>query len=115
MSKYERTVFYGKKHMGNVKVSEKSRSKVRATCLKFMVICQHQKYLVISKIEKVPRGIRGEKSRKDIASSRNLVSTTGSHASPKMGVRNKVSGRASAPCWRATSVANAPRKPLLIR
>ena len=28
-----------------------------------------------SKIEKVPRGIRGEKSRKDMASSRNLVST----------------------------------------
>ena len=28
-----------------------------------------------SKIEKVPRGIRGEKSSKDMASSRNLVST----------------------------------------
>ena len=27
-----------------------------------------------SKIEKVPRGIRGEKSSKDMASSRNLVS-----------------------------------------
>ena len=27
------------------------------------------------KIEKVPRGIRGEKSSKDMASSRNLVST----------------------------------------
>ena len=40
---------------------------------------------VISKIEKVPRGIRGEKSGKDMASSRNLVSTIGALASPKMG------------------------------
>ena len=39
----------------------------------------------ISKIEKVPRGIRGEKSSKDVASSRNLVSTIGALASPKMG------------------------------
>ena len=38
-----------------------------------------------SKIEKVPRGIRGEKSSKDMASSRNLVLTTGALASPKMG------------------------------
>ena len=37
------------------------------------------------KIEKVPRGIRGEKSSKDMASSRNLVSTIGALASPKMG------------------------------
>ena len=37
-----------------------------------------------SKIEKVPRGIRGEKSSKDMASSRNLVSTIGALASPKM-------------------------------
>ena len=36
------------------------------------------------KIEKVPRGIRGEKSSKDMASSRNLVSTIGALASPKM-------------------------------
>ena len=41
--------------------------------------------LSISKIEKVPRGIRGEKSSKDMASSRNLVSTIGALASPKMG------------------------------
>ena len=39
----------------------------------------------IRKIEKVPRGIRGEKSSKDMASSRNLVSTIGALASPKMG------------------------------
>ena len=39
----------------------------------------------IGKIEKVPRGIRGEKSSKDMASSRNLVSTIGALASPKMG------------------------------
>ena len=37
------------------------------------------------KIEKVPRGIGGEKSIKDMASSRNLVSTIGAQASPKMG------------------------------
>ena len=49
-------------------------------------------YFLWSKIEKVPRGIRGEKSSKDTASSRNLVSTIGALASPKMG-RNQVSGR----------------------
>ena len=38
-----------------------------------------------SKIEKVPRGIRGEKSSNDMASSRNLVSTIGALASTKMG------------------------------
>ena len=45
------------------------------------------RYLGISssKIEKVPRGIRGEKSSKDMASSRNLVSTIGASASLKMG------------------------------
>ena len=41
--------------------------------------------LVEGKIEKVPRGIRCEKSSKDMASSRNLVSTIGALASPKMG------------------------------
>ena len=41
--------------------------------------------VVLSKIEKVPRGIRGEKSSKDMASSRNSVSTIGALASPKMG------------------------------
>ena len=39
----------------------------------------------LSKIEKVPRGIRGEKSSKDMASSRNLVSTIGALATPKLG------------------------------
>ena len=39
----------------------------------------------ICKIEKVPRGIRVEKSSKYMASSRNLVSTIGALASPKMG------------------------------
>ena len=47
------------------------------------------------KIEKVPRGIRGEKSSKDIANSRNLVSTIRAQASPKMGGRNHVSRRVS--------------------
>ena len=36
---------------------------------------------ITSKTEKVPRGIRGEKSSKDMASSRNLVSTIGALAS----------------------------------
>ena len=49
-----------------------------------LLITQLQR-LVGSKIEKVPRGIRGEKSSKDMASSRNLVSTIGALASPKMG------------------------------
>ena len=44
-----------------------------------------ESYWAGSKIEKVPRGIRGEKSSKDMASSRNLVSTIGALASPKMG------------------------------
>ena len=48
---------------------------------------------VTSKIEKVPRGIRCGKSSKDMASSRNLVSTIGAQASPKMGGRNQVFGR----------------------
>ena len=38
----------------------------------------------LSKIEKVPRGIRGEKSSKDMASSKNLFSTIGALASPKI-------------------------------
>ena len=46
---------------------------------------KHRKIKLLSKIEKVPRGIRGEKSSKDMASSRNLVSTIGALASPKMG------------------------------
>ena len=37
-----------------------------------------------SRIEKVPRGIQDERSSKDMASSRNLVSTIGAQASPKM-------------------------------
>ena len=47
--------------------------------------CPQKKFTVKRKIEKVPRGIRGEKSSKDMASSRNLVSTIGALASPKMG------------------------------
>ena len=43
------------------------------------------KLAIESKNEKVPRGIRGEKSSKDMASSRNLVSTIGAQASPTMG------------------------------
>ena len=40
--------------------------------------------MTLSKIEKVPMSIRGEKSSKDMASSRNLVSTNGAQASPTM-------------------------------
>ena len=40
-----------------------------------------------NKIGKVPRGIQGKKSSKDIANSINLVSTIGSQASPKKGDR----------------------------
>ena len=46
-----------------------------------------------SKIEKLPKGIRGEKSSTDLASSRNTVSTIGAKASPKMGGWNQVSRR----------------------
>ena len=42
-------------------------------------------WAVVSKIEKLPRGIRGETSSKDMASSRNLVSTIGAQAIPTMG------------------------------
>ena len=51
------------------------------TCLEFT----ERDCLDWSKIEKVPRGIRGEKSSKDMASSRNLVSAIGALASPKIG------------------------------
>ena len=40
-------------------------------------------HIVTGKIEKVPRGIWGEKSSKDMARSKNLVSTIGALASPK--------------------------------
>ena len=44
------------------------------------------------------------KVEKDIASSRNLVSTIGAQASPKKGGRNQVFGMVSVPCWLATPV-----------
>ena len=43
------------------------------------------KFVVEGKIDKVLRGIRDEKSSKDMANSRNLVSTIGALASSKMG------------------------------
>ena len=51
----------------------------------FYIINMFYTYITQSKIEKVPRGIRGKKSSKDMASSRNLVSTIGALASPTMG------------------------------
>ena len=51
-------------------------------------------------------GNQGEKSSKDMASSRNLE-----HRQVlKRG--NQVSGRVSASCWHATPVAGAPWKPI---
>ena len=41
--------------------------------------------VLLSKIEKVPRGIQGEKSSKDMASSKNLVSTLEHKQVPKRG------------------------------
>ena len=41
--------------------------------------------IVLSKIEKVLRGLQGEKSSRDTASLRNLVSTIGAQASPEKG------------------------------
>ena len=41
--------------------------------------------LLLRQIEKVPRGIQGGKSSKDMASSRNLVSIIGAKAKPKRG------------------------------
>ena len=48
--------------------------------------------MVRSKIQKVPRAIEGEKSSKDTASSRNLVSAIiiGALASPKKGTEPEV-------------------------
>ena len=55
-----------------------------------------------SKIEKVPRGIRGEKSSKDMASSRNLVSTIGALACPAPSTKD---------CWRnRTQEKSYPRE-----
>ena len=42
-------------------------------------------HLIKAKNEKVPRDIQGEKSSKDMASSRNLVSTIWAQASPENG------------------------------
>ena len=51
----------------------------------FLVIHVNITFWIGSNIKKVPRGIRGEKSSQDMASSRNLVSTIGALASPKKG------------------------------
>ena len=50
-------------------------------------------------------GYSSWKSSKDAASPRNLVSTIGAQASPKMGGRNQVSVRVSVPCRHATPIA----------
>ena len=70
--------------------------------LSYTESCPHLQRLSIqcirSKIEKVPRGIRGEKTSKDMASSRNLVSTIGAQASPTMGTEPGVrKGKRSLP------------------
>ena len=58
---------------------------IRAAETYIEIVVARANRLSTSKIEKVPRGIRGEKSSKDMASSRNLVSTIGALACPKMG------------------------------
>ena len=65
-----------------------------------------------SKTEKVPRGIRGEKSRH--GKFEEFVLNNWSISKSQNGGRNQVSGRVSVPCWHATPVANAPWKPLII-
>ena len=47
-------------------------------------------YAIQCKIEKVQRGIQGEKSSKDMASLRNLVSTIEAQASPKRGTETGI-------------------------
>ena len=60
---------------------KKYRNPVRNTTINIFTDCWKKKHNdiinVASKIEKVPRSIRGEKSRKDAASSVKLVSTIG--------------------------------------
>ena len=65
-AKFEVSISYGSKVIAKVKVENRQTDRQ-------------------SKIETVPRGIRGEKSSKDMASSRNLVSTIGALANPEMG------------------------------
>ena len=69
-----------------------------------------------SKIEKVPRGSQGEKSRK-IWQVEQIWSVQLEHKQvPKRGGgRNQMSGRVNVPSWHATPVANAPWKTLTIR
>ena len=73
------------------------------------------KELLVSKIEKVPRGIRGEKSSKRHGKFEEFGLNNWSISKSQNGGRNQVSGRVSVPCWLATPVANAPWKPLIIR
>ena len=55
--------------------------------------CSESKYLALlivrGKVEKVPRDIQGEKSRKDTAISGKLVSSIGALASPKKGCTSR--------------------------
>ena len=50
-----------------------------------LLSCQNDLKSVMNKIEKVPRGIQGEKSSKDTTSTGKVVSTIGALASPKKG------------------------------
>ena len=69
----------------------------------------------VSKIEKVPRGIQGEKSRESYGKFGKTGFIIWSISKSPKGGRNQVSGRVSVPCWIATPVANAPWKPHVIR
>ena len=50
-----------------------------------MLICQCTMLFTVKQNRESTKGIRGEKSSKDMASSRNLLATIGAQASPTMG------------------------------
>ena len=66
----------------------------------------------VSKIEKIPRGIQGEKSRKIYGKFGKTGLINWSISKSPKGERNQVSGSVSFPCH---PVANASWKPLVIR
>ena len=61
--------------MDNVSIELNPQSTIYASVSDTPFLTVSTLAVILSKIEKVPRGIRGEKSSKDMASSRNLVST----------------------------------------
>ena len=70
-SVHQNTLCYGNKVVGSEEYFEETEDQLSPRHF------EYKKILLLSKIEKVPRSIRGEKSSKEMASSRNLVSTIG--------------------------------------